>query len=255
MLSLGPLAFAAPWLLLGLAALPALWWLLRVTPPAPKRVVFPALRLLRGLNPAEETPAKTPLWLLLLRLALAACVILALAQPLLNPRVPLAAGGKLVIAVDNGWSSARHWDEMRASLDDLIGRALRAGSDIVLLETAKNPGSGAAPDLSLLRPEDAHAAAEALQPRPWPEDRVAALARLNRLNPDGVAEIVWLSDGIDNGDAKDFAAGLQKFGPLRVRSESGNDLPRLLAPADPEDKDLTAMVTRADPALPENLTV
>ncbi len=259
MLSLGPLAFAAPWLLLGLAALPALWWLLRVTPPAPKRVFFPALRLLQGLNPAEETPAKTPLWLLLLRLALAACVILALAQPLLNPRVPLAAGGKLVIAVDNGWSSARHWDEMRASLDDLIGRALRAGSDIVLLETAKHPGSGAAPDLSLLRPENAHAAAEALQPRPWPEDRVTALARLNRLNPDGVAEIVWLSDGIDNGDAKDFAAGLQKFGKLRVRSEIGNDLPRLLAPADAAtdsgDKDLTALVTRADPALPETLSV
>ncbi|HXP13193.1 MAG TPA: DUF4159 domain-containing protein [Stellaceae bacterium] len=252
MLSLGPLAFAAPWLLLGLAALPALWWLLRVTPPAPRRVRFPALRLLQGLNPAQETPAKTPLWLLLLRLALAACVILALAQPLLNPRVPLA-GGTLVIAIDDGWGSARHWDEMRAALDDLIDRARRAGSDVVLLETA--PGSNAPPDLSLLRPEDAHAAAEALQPRPWPEDRVAALARLNRLNPAGVAETVWLSDGIDNGDAKDFAAGLEKFGKLRVRSESGNDLPRLLAPADAEDKDLTALVTRADPALPETLSV
>ncbi len=57
MLSLGPLAFAAPWLLLGLAALPVLWWLLRVTPPAPQRVRFPALRLLQGLNPAQETPA------------------------------------------------------------------------------------------------------------------------------------------------------------------------------------------------------
>ncbi len=255
MLSLGPLAFAAPWLLLGLAALPVLWWLLRVTPPAPRRVRFPALRLLQGLDPAQETPAKTPLWLLLLRLALAACVILALSQPLLNPRVPLAGGGTLVIAIDNGWSSARHWDEMRAALDDLIGRARRAGSDVVLLETAPPPGSGAAPDLSLLRPADAHAAAEALQPRPWPEDRVAALARLNRLNPAGVAEIVWLSDGIDNGDAKDFAAGLEKFGKLRVKSESGNDLPRLLAPSSPDDQDLTAKVTRADPALPETLSV
>src|SRR5208282_1248165 len=231
MLSLGPLAFAAPWLLLGLVALPALWWLLRVTPPAPKRVRFPALRLLQGLNPAQETPAKTPLCLLLLRLALAACVILALAQPLLNPLVSLAAGGKLVIAIDDGWGSARHWDEMRAALDDQIDRALRAGGDIVLLDTAKNPGSGAAPDLSLQRPEDAHAMAEALQPRPWPEDRASALARLNRLNPAGVAEIVWLSDGIDNGDAADFAAGLRKLGKLRVRAESGNALPRLLAPA------------------------
>src|ERR1700722_2498208 len=109
MLSLGPLAFAAPWLLLGLAALPALWWLLRVTPPAPKRVRFPALRLLAGLIPPEETPARTPLWLILLRMALAALVIFALAQPLLNPRAKLASSGPLVIAVDDGWGAARHW--------------------------------------------------------------------------------------------------------------------------------------------------
>ncbi|MGH7089677.1 MAG: BatA domain-containing protein, partial [Stellaceae bacterium] len=70
MLSLGSFAFAAPWLLLGLAVLPALWWLLRVTPPAPRRVRFPALRLLAGLAPREETPAKTPLWLILLRMVL-----------------------------------------------------------------------------------------------------------------------------------------------------------------------------------------
>ncbi len=255
MLSLGPLAFAAPWLLLGLAALPALWWLLRVTPPAPRRVFFPALRLLQGLDPAQETPAKTPLWLLLLRLMLAACVILALAQPLLNPRAPLSGGGTLVIAVDDGWSAARHWDDIRASLDERIDRARREGNDIVLLDTAPAPGSGAPPDLSLLRPEDAHAAAEALHPRPWPEDRLAALARLKRLNPSGVADIIWLSDGIDNGDAADFAEGLKKFGPVRVRSESGNDLPRLLAPTSPDDKDLTATIARADPTLPETLFV
>src|SRR5579862_5113184 len=255
MLSLGPLAFAAPWLLLSLAALPALWWLLRVTPPAPKKVRFPALRLLQGLAQAEETPARTPLWLILLRLVLAAAVILALAQPLLNPQARIAGGGRLVIAVDDGWSAARHWDAMRTALDGLIDRAQLEGSKIVLLDTAPAAGPGTAPDLSLLRPADARALAAALRPLPWPEDRGAALERLNRLNPAGVAEIVWLSDGIDNGDAADFAAGLQKFGPLRVLAENGNDLPRLLAPSDPEDKDLTALVTRADPALPETLNV
>ena len=34
MLTLGPLAFAAPWILLALAVLPVLIWLLRVVPPA-----------------------------------------------------------------------------------------------------------------------------------------------------------------------------------------------------------------------------
>src|SRR5208282_1699437 len=136
MLALGPLAFAAPWLLLGLAALPVLWWLLRVTPPAPRRIRFPALRLLLGLVPHEETPAKTPLWLILLRMALAALIILALAHPLLNPSAKLAGNGPLVLAVDNGWSAARHWDERRAMLDRLIDQGERENRRIVLLDTA-----------------------------------------------------------------------------------------------------------------------
>ena len=117
MMSLGSLAFAAPWILLGFAVLPILWWLLRVTPPAPKRVIFPALRLLRDLVPREETPAKTPLWLVLMRMALAALVILALAHPLLNPNAQLAGGGPLVIAVDDGWSSADRWTERRPAAE------------------------------------------------------------------------------------------------------------------------------------------
>ena len=74
MLELGPLAFASPWLLAGLAALPVLWWLLRVLPPAPRRLDFPAIRLLLMLRKREETPAHTPLWLILLRMALALLV-------------------------------------------------------------------------------------------------------------------------------------------------------------------------------------
>src|ERR687884_138094 len=109
MLSLGPLAFAAPWLLLGVAVLPILWWLLRVTPPAPRRIRFPAVRLLLGLVPREETPAKTPLWLILLRMALTALVILGLAHPLLNPSTRLAGSGPLVLVVDDGWAAARDW--------------------------------------------------------------------------------------------------------------------------------------------------
>ena len=66
MLELGSLAFTSPWLLLALTALPALWWLLRVTPPSPRLVSFPPVRLLMALRPNEETPARTPWWLILL---------------------------------------------------------------------------------------------------------------------------------------------------------------------------------------------
>ena len=77
MLELGPLAFGAPWMLAALVALPVLWWLLRITPPAPRLQEFPPLRMLLGLRKQEETPAHTPLWLILLRMLIAALVIIA----------------------------------------------------------------------------------------------------------------------------------------------------------------------------------
>ena len=64
-----PLAFAQPLILLGLLGLPVLWWLLRLVPPRPRRVDFPPTRLLFEIAPKEETPARTPWWLTLLRLA------------------------------------------------------------------------------------------------------------------------------------------------------------------------------------------
>ena len=75
-----------------------IWWLLRVTPPAPRRIAFPAIRLLLGLAPREETPARTPWWLILLRMVLAGLVILALAHPLLNPQVRLPGDGPVVLS-------------------------------------------------------------------------------------------------------------------------------------------------------------
>ena len=79
MLEFGSFAFTSPWLLTALIALPALWFLLRVTPPSPRLVSFPPMRLLLTLRPNEETPSRTPWWLILLRMLLAALVIFALA--------------------------------------------------------------------------------------------------------------------------------------------------------------------------------
>jgi len=81
-----PLGFAQPLVLLGLLSLPILWWLLRLVPPRPRRIDFPPTRLLFEIAPKEETPSRTPWWLTLLRLTLAALVIIAAAGPMWNPR-------------------------------------------------------------------------------------------------------------------------------------------------------------------------
>ena len=66
-MSLGGLAFLNPALLAGLVALPLIWWLLRAVPPAPKRVNFPATRILVGLENQDKQPVRTPWWLTALR--------------------------------------------------------------------------------------------------------------------------------------------------------------------------------------------
>src|SRR5260370_24248047 len=125
MLSLGTLAFASPWLCAGLAVLRLLWCLWRFPPPAPRRLRFPAIQLLLGLVPREETPARTPLWLILLRMALTALIILALAHPLLNPSARLTAGGPLVLVVDNGWGAGHDWPVRQGALRALLPPAQR----------------------------------------------------------------------------------------------------------------------------------
>src|ERR1043165_5081788 len=114
MLALGSLAFASPWVLVALTALPVIWWLLRVTPPAPRRIAFPAIRLLLGLTPREETPARTPWWLILLRTVITAVIIVALAHPLLNPQALIGGTGPVVLVIDDGWSAARDWSRRQA---------------------------------------------------------------------------------------------------------------------------------------------
>ena len=126
MLSLGAFAFAAPGMLALLLALPVIYWLLRLIPPLPKLVRFPAIRLLIGLEPSEQTPMKMPWWLLLLRLLLATALILAVAKPLLNPQADLPGKGPLLLVIDDGWSSAPGWTTRIAHAERLIQRAERA---------------------------------------------------------------------------------------------------------------------------------
>jgi Domain of unknown function (DUF4159)/Aerotolerance regulator N-terminal len=229
MLALGSFAFAAPWLLVALAGLPAIWWLLRVTPPAPRRVPFPAIRLLFGLRPREETPAKTPWWLILLRTIVAALVIVALAQPLLHPQARLAGSGPLVLVVDNGWAAAHDWDERRDAALDLLAEAQREGRHVILVTTAPLASGEPAPPLAPIRAADARAAVEALQPQPWPDDRKTALARLKAMPLPRGSTIVWFSDGVDDGAAAALADYLSDRGSVRYVAAPAADAPRLIA--------------------------
>jgi hypothetical protein len=230
MLHLGPLAFAQPWILTALLGLPLLWWLLRVTPPAPRTVRFPAIRLLFGLLPPEETPARTPWWLLLLRLIVAVLIILGLAQPLLNPSARLSGSGPLMLVIDDGWAAARHWRARQTVMDGLLAQAEREGRPVVVLTTAPGELDEPAAVSGLLTASEARRRVQGIAPKPWPVDRAAALAALEQLDLPGSANVVWLSDGLDDEAVQSLAARLQTLGELRVLRDADGALPRLLLP-------------------------
>jgi hypothetical protein len=259
MLALGSLAFASPWLLAALAALPVIWWLLRVTPPAPRRIAFPAIRLLLGFVPREEMPARTPWWLILLRTILAALVIVALAHPLLNPQANIGGSGPVAFVIDDGWAAARDWSRRQTAAIDLLMETEREDRQVVLVTTAPAASDEPPAPLAPIRAADARAAVQALQPKPWPGDRKAALARLQAMPLPQGTSAVWLTDGVEDGAAEPLAAYLASRGTLRVIAAASAETPRLLAadaaPGELAGKDL-ALVVRSLPApLPRPVTV
>ncbi len=245
MLNLGVLGFTQPWLLLALVAVPALWWLLRVIPPSPKLVRFPAVRFLLGIDPEEETSARTPLWLILLRLLLVLLLILALAGPVLNPEPAIDGEGPLVLVVDDGWAAAPGWRERVDALQRFTERAVRQNREVVLLGTAPDPIE---PGFRRFGAADASPSIASLRPKPWSTDRRKALAKLERETLDG-AEIVWLTDGIADDDAsletaRLFAASLRDLGPLTILAAPVAQRTMLLRPPDVNAAELVVSAQR-----------
>jgi hypothetical protein len=203
-----------PWLLLALLLLPVLWWLVRATPPAPRSQIFPALRLLADLQTAAQSPERTPPWLLALRLLIAACLILGLANPILHPGQDLPGRGPLLIVLDNGWGTAADWPDRVAAADAAITSAARTNRAVALLATA--PGADGAPP-ALIGPLPATAIGarlRALAPLPWPSDHVAAAKVLDRVWRVGGGAVLYLSDGLTDGSATAWAAALGRAGAV-----------------------------------------
>jgi hypothetical protein len=240
-----PLSFAEPFLLLGLLSLPALWWLLRVMPPRPRRVEFPPTRLLFDIAPKEETPSRTPWWLTALRLLAAALVILAAAGPIWNPQTGLAgSSAPLVILLDDGWSAASTWDARIKAADELIANADSDRRGIALV-----PLSEPARDITLMPAGTARVALRQLAPKPYSIERVETLSSIERfLKATGNCEIAWLSDGVDTGRGPEFLEGLSKTIGDRALTifEGGTPPPLALAAAENAAAKMTVKVLRTN---------
>src|SRR5215470_236617 len=212
MWTIGSFAFAAPWMLLTLAGVPLLWWLLRLTPPAPKR---------------------TPLWLIIFRILLATILIIGLAHPLINPVRQFESSGPLLLVVDDGWAAAPRWPQRLQAMTDLIDRAEREERSVMLLTTAPRADGQPIAASGLMTATQARGVVQGLTPQPWATDRRSALTAVERLKPESPINSVWISDGVVTG--KDdaglaLADRLQELGQLTVMRDLSDNLPVLLLP-------------------------
>lgn len=213
-MTLGPFLFMAPLTLLGLIALPIIWFILRATPPSPKQAQLPSLRLLDGIAAKEETPARTPWWILLLRLGAAALAILGLAQPIYAPNIDRGSADveSVLVVIDDGWTSAQRWGEIRsAALSALDGEDRDTPGYVLLTAPRALPGEPA----ERLDRTAFEARIRSLQPQPWAVDRADALERLqaSQVQP---GRVLWLSDGLDPESAQTFGRALAELAPLSI---------------------------------------
>jgi hypothetical protein len=211
---MGALSFTSPLLLFGLLALPAIWFLLRATPPSPRTVRFPPFEILRRLSKTPETPERTPWWVLLLRLAIAGLAILGLAGPILNsPPAPTSAG-PLIIVVDDSWAAAPGWKKRRDAMANAAEQSARAGRQAYVIETASEATEAPEP----ITGEELADAGASLEPKPHLPDYARARARAAALaGRIGGAEILWLSDGVAHQGSAELYRELTKLGDVSVR--------------------------------------
>ncbi len=240
-----PLTFAAPLVLTALAALPIIWLLLRVTPPSPRRIAFPPLKLFADIASRREIPARTPWWLLLLRLLTCAALILACAGPLWNPPAPLPGKGPLLMLVDNGFTAAHDWRERANALEETMREALRANRTVALVALAAEPQA-----ITAMGQDPALAALHALKPQPHLATRTAHLEHIRaflKATPD--AALFWLTDEVSGDAADTFGSRLSAITQSRDITLMRRNQPDVLAlkPADMAAAVLEVRAIRADP--------
>ena len=210
---LGPLGFAAPWVLAALVALPALWLILRALPPAPRLQDFPAVALLQGLVDRHPVAHRTPWWLLLMRILAVAALILAFAGPVWRAQPTDGETGPLLVVLDAGWAAAPDWPQRQARAERALSDAAAAGRPAALLLA---DGAAADAPLAFGSGTDLLPALRAARPASWATTLPASPDTAVSNAPEGRLATLWIADGLDHPGRAAWLAALAARGPVTV---------------------------------------
>ncbi|MCF6275175.1 MAG: DUF4159 domain-containing protein [Robiginitomaculum sp.] len=208
---IGPLTFLAPLALFGLLALPIIWWVLKITPPKPLLQIFPPLRLLADIGKEEDTPNATPIWLLLFRLLMGALLAVALAKPILF-KPDVETNRPLALIIDNGWAAAGNWSAVIGEAEALAALAVSENQMVAVLRSVDIRGENAA---GFIPATEALKSVRSLQLTSYEPERIKLADQMASMDLSG-ADILWLSDGVDYGTAKDFKDTLKSGGSQKI---------------------------------------
>ena len=202
-----PIEFLVPAVLGALILLPVIWWLLRLTPPRPREVMFPPTKLLLDIFKKEETPIRSPWWLTALRLLLAAIIIIALAGPIWRPATSNVSNvdGPVWLLVDNGWEASNNWEVRTKTAENILDQFELNDNPVLFVATADGTNQ-------ILVPGEVQEARErllALEPRPWstsPSELIEQLQQAaNEIPP---VALVWLTGGLGTTSVDSFASSI-----------------------------------------------
>ncbi|MTI10260.1 DUF4159 domain-containing protein [Curvivirga aplysinae] len=223
------LSFSIPWLLLGLLGLPALWFFLRVTPPPPKQVSFPAIMLLTGIFNKNQSSDKAPWWLVTLRLTLLSALILAFAHPRIYQEQTIPGQGSIVLIIENDWASGQNWSDFINVTESILEDAARQNREIYIASTQPLDVEKKITLLGPLSPQVAEDQLTQLSPSPVIIDYQSLLSHLNKKDFNSPPSIVWLQSGIQHPGTQEFEKQLTRIGVVHIYQPKGHNLPVTLS--------------------------
>ncbi len=252
------LIFTTPVALAALALLPVIWWLLRFTPPKPQTIRFPPIRILLELVNKKEQPDKTPWWLMLLRLAVAALIILGVSHPFYAPNQTAATNNSpILLVIDDTWAAARNWDQSSAIKREIIDGA-RAQN--LAISIATSAPSSRPSEIAPRNADDALKQIAALDPKALGPDRAGLLARLKTGFGNAAAlHVIWISDGMEQGSATTFGEGLTGLAnggaTVEVVLPDAAKLPLAFAPPTVENGQFKVHILRTAATPPRQVSI